>query len=86
MRKYKITYVAHIILPLNSKCCSRTGAGQHGPVFVKKALLAHSHTICVVIMYGYFPAVRTRLSSCDRHHVAAKPKIYTILPFTTPAL
>lgn len=87
-RKYKITYVVHIIFVLNSKYCSRTGASQNGlkPDFVNKVLLDHSHTVCGGIVCGHLPAIRTKLRSCDRHRVAAEPKIFTILPLTERGL
>lgn len=54
-RKYKVTFVVHIIFLLNSKYYSGTGISQNGlkPAFGSKVLLDRSHTICLGIVCGY---------------------------------
>lgn len=39
-----------------------------------KVWLEDSRTIHLRIVYGYFPAIRTKLSSCNGDHMAAKAK------------
>lgn len=56
--------------------------GQFCPVFINEILLDPSHaTICLLIIYSYFPATTVEFCSCDRDAVASKIlKIFTIFP------
>ena len=61
----------------------RTTAYGQLPVFVNKVLLDPSHAhLLTSIAHGCFPATKAELSSYNRDHMAAKPKIYTVWPST----
>lgn len=66
-RKCKITYVVHITF------LEQVPAKMDCSLFCK-VWLEHTRTIHLCIVYGYFPATRTKLSNCNGDHMATKAK------------
>lgn len=48
-----------------------------GPALVREEVLEHSHTVGVHVVRGHFPATRAEVKRWNRHHMIAKPNIFT---------
>lgn len=85
-----MNYSSKELLQINEKCTRPETTKLHWtesaslPVFINKMLLEcnHTHLFQLHIAYSCFPSTQIELSSCNRGHLAHKPKIFTTWPLT----
>ena len=52
-------------------------------LFIETVLLGHSQPICLWLLYGCFHTTRAEWSSCDRAQTAYKPKILSLVLYSS---